>query len=224
MTTVSVGSLNIQNATALGTADAGTTVASGATLQLQGGITVADEALTLSGTGVSAGGALRNISGNNTYSGAITLGAATRINSDAGTLTLDSATAITDAQNLTFGGAGATIVSTALQTGAGTLTKDGAGTLTLTAANTYTGQTTVSAGSLNIQNADALGTAASGTSVTSGATLQLQGGIAVASEALTLNGTGVSTGGALRNISGNNAWQGRSRSAAPPASIPTLVR
>jgi hypothetical protein len=39
--------LNIQNATALGTTGGSTTVASGAALQLQGGISVGAEALTL---------------------------------------------------------------------------------------------------------------------------------------------------------------------------------
>ena len=45
--------------------------------------------MTLNGAGISSGGALRNISGNNSYAGLITLGSATRINSDSGTLTLD---------------------------------------------------------------------------------------------------------------------------------------
>src|SRR6202022_775186 len=90
----------------------------------------------------------------------------------------------------------------------GGLKKLGNGTLTLTGANAYTGATTVSAGVLNIQNATALGTTATGTSVSSGAALQIQGGIAVGAEALTLNGSGISSDGALRNISGNNSWSG----------------
>ena len=117
-------------------------MSSGAALQIQGGITTAAEALTLNGTGISNDGALRNVSGNNTYTGAITLGSATRINSDAGTLTLDvaSGNAIFAAnQNVTFGGAGSITVADSIATGSGTLTKDGSGTLTLTGINTYTG-------------------------------------------------------------------------------------
>ncbi|MEP9378735.1 autotransporter-associated beta strand repeat-containing protein [Aquabacter sp. CN5-332] len=87
-TTVSGGILDISNGSALGTTDAGTSVSSGATLALEGDITVGAETLALSGLGVSNLGALRNISGNNTYGGAITLGSTTRINSDAGELTL----------------------------------------------------------------------------------------------------------------------------------------
>jgi autotransporter-associated beta strand protein len=158
-TTVSTGVLNIQNASALGTTAAGTTVNSGAALQIQGGITTAAEALTLNGTGVSSDGALRNISGTNTYAGLVTLGAAARINSDAGTLTLSNTGTITGAgRGLTVGGAGNTTIASAIGTGSGTLTKDGAGTLTLTRQNTFSGATTISAGTLAYGVSNALGT------------------------------------------------------------------
>jgi fibronectin-binding autotransporter adhesin len=208
-TTVGVGGvLNIQNNTALGTGAAGTTVASGAALQMQNNITVTGKALTLNGTGVLATGALRNISGANTWTGNVTLGSASRINSDAGTLTI-SGNIGGNTQNLTVGGAGTTSISGIIGTTTGTLTKDGTGTLTLSGINTYTGATTVSAGILNIQNATALGTTAAGTSVTGGATLQLQNGITVGAEALTLNGTGASgQTGALVNVSGTNTYGG----------------
>ena len=107
-TTVNAGALNIQNPTALGTTAAGTTVSSGAALQIQGGIAVGAEALTLNGSGIANDGALRNISGDNSMSGAITLGSLSTIGSDAGTLTLSGDIS-----------------------GAFTLRKVGAGTLTL---------------------------------------------------------------------------------------------
>ncbi|MEW5759012.1 MAG: autotransporter-associated beta strand repeat-containing protein, partial [Candidatus Omnitrophota bacterium] len=302
-TTINAGVLNIQNALALGTADNGTTVVYGAALEMQGGITVTAEALILNGTGISAGGGLRNRSGDNEWQPSITLGDSSRINSDSGTLTISGG--ITgDGRVLIVGGAGNTTISSVIATTTGTLTKDGAGTLTLNAANTYTGLTTVSAGSLtygidnaissgnvtvsggtlnistytdtvgtvtlsssgiitgttgvltstaayamqsgtvsailagavalnktttgtvtissantytglttvsagvlNIQNALALGTADNGTSITAGAALEIQGGIIVTAEALTLNSTGVSAGGALRNKSDDNEWQ-----------------
>src|SRR5205814_1031523 len=111
-------------------------------------------------------------------------------------------------QNLAVGGSGNTTLSGVIGTTTGTLTKDGAGTLTLSGVNSYTGATTVSAGVLNIQNNTALGTIAAGTSVTGGAALQLQGGITVGAEALTLNGSGIANDGALRNISGANSYAG----------------
>jgi autotransporter-associated beta strand protein len=161
LTTVSTGVLNIQNANALGTTAAGTSVTSGAALQIQGGITTLAEALTLRGTGVSASGALRNISDNNTYAGLVTLGAATRINSDAGTLTLSNTGIITGATfGLTVGGAGNTSIASIIGTTSGTLTKDGSGTLTLTGANTYSGGTVLSGGTLTAGHQNAFGTGA----------------------------------------------------------------
>jgi autotransporter-associated beta strand protein len=208
-TSISAGILNIRHSNALGTTAGNTTVSSGTALELQGDISVGAEALTLSGTGVSNAGALRNISGANTYGGLLSLGAASRINSDAGNLTLSNAGTITGATfGLTVGGAGNTTINSIIGTTSGTLSKDGAGTLILTGANTFTGATSISAGILNIRHSNALGTTAGNTTVSSGTALELQGDISVGAEALTLSGTGVSNAGALRNISGANTYGG----------------
>jgi len=71
---------------------------------MDGGIAVGAEALTLNGTGIANDGAVRNISGVNSYARAITLGSAVRINSDADMLTLRAIAGA--AQNLTLGSAG----------------------------------------------------------------------------------------------------------------------
>ncbi len=149
-TTISAGVVNIQSATALGNTSNGTTVASGAALQIQGNTTVGAEALTLNGTGIAGDGALRNISGNNVWQGTVTLNSAARINSDAGSLTFNTAanSIIATNQNLTLGGAGNGTVGGVIATGTGTLIKDGAGTWTLAGTNTFTGQLTVQNGTL----------------------------------------------------------------------------
>jgi fibronectin-binding autotransporter adhesin len=211
LTTVSAGILNIQNNTGLGTTAAGTTVSSGATLQLQGGISVGTETLSIAGTGASGQtGALVNVSGTNGYGGLLTLTAATTLSSDGGTLNLTNAGTITGATfGLTLAGAGDGSISSIIGTTTGTLTKSGTGTWTLSGGNTYTGVTTVSAGVLNIQNNNGLGTTAAGTTVSNGATLQLQGGITVSTETLNINGTGASgETGALVNVSGTNNYGG----------------
>jgi autotransporter-associated beta strand protein len=63
------------------------------------------------------------------------------------------------------------------------LTKSGTGTLVLAGSSTYEGAMLINAGIVNLQNSLALGGTLAGTTVGSGATLQLQGGINVGNEA-----------------------------------------
>jgi autotransporter-associated beta strand protein len=147
LTTVNTGVLNIRNATALGTVGSGTSVTSGAALEIQGGITVGAEALTLNGDGIASAGALRSISGVNIYGGLLTLGSAARINTDADSLTLSNTGTITGASfGLTVGGAGNTTINGIIGTTTGTLTKNGGGILTLTGNSTFTGGVTLNTG------------------------------------------------------------------------------
>ena len=208
-TLITAGVLNTQKAQGTGTNINGVTVSAGTALEIETTIAVLGESLSLSGSGVANGGAFRNISGNNSWSGPVTLSTPSRINADAGILTITGGVNGTGS-GLTVGGAGATTITTAgINTGtSGTLSKDGNGVLTITAAGTYTGATTVTAGALNIQNANAAGTTDAGVSVSTGAALQLQAGINVGAEALILNGSGNNNDGALRNISGTNSWAG----------------
>jgi fibronectin-binding autotransporter adhesin len=133
--------------------------------------------------------------GDNGSGGAIT---ATTINVNGGTLEFGRNNSYPSAVN-------ATIANTS---GSGNVTKTNAGTLILSGNNTYSGPTTVSVGTLAVASDNALGSTASGTTVASGAVLQLQGGVTVPAEALTLNGTGISGGGALVNTSGTNTFGG----------------
>jgi autotransporter-associated beta strand protein len=148
------------HASAFGTTAGGVSVTSGGMLELSGGITVGSEALTLNGTGMTSYGALRNTSGNNIWQGAVTLGSASRINSDGGTLTLDvaSGNGITGTHNLTLGGAGSVEVKDPIATSTGTVTKDGSGTLTLAGNNTYSGETLLNNGTILVGNNGAFGT------------------------------------------------------------------
>ena len=154
LTTINAGVLRITNGAGLGTTAAGTTQSGTSALELDGtggDITLGAEALTINGGGITNFGALRNIAGNNTYGGTVTMGIQSRINSDSGTLTLSNPTAVS-ATNLTLvvGGAGNLTISGAISTGTGGVAKDGAGVLTLSGTNTYTGSTTVNGGILNI--------------------------------------------------------------------------
>ena len=84
----------------------------------------------------------------------------------------------------------------------------GGGTVILSGSNTFAGTTSIgNLGVINIQHASALGATSGGTSVSQGAALQLQGGISLAAEPLTLT-SGTSVIALLQNVSGDNTWNG----------------
>jgi autotransporter-associated beta strand protein len=91
--------------------------------------------------------------------------------------------------------------------GSGTtaISKTGNGTWTLSGANTYTGLTTISTGIVKLGSTTALGSAAAGTVISDGTALDLNGIAYANAEAITLNGTGVSSSGAIYNSSATAA-------------------
>ncbi|MCY3018583.1 MAG: autotransporter-associated beta strand repeat-containing protein [Planctomycetota bacterium] len=182
VTSVNAGILNIQNSNALGATGAGadTTVANTGTLQLQGGIAVANEVLTLNGTGAAGNGALDNAGGNNSWAAQVTLNAGCSVGSAAGTLTVSGQV-----------------------TGATDLIKAGAGTLVLSnGTNNYTGATIVNGGTLSDGAANAI-PAGSALTVAGGATFDLNG-INLTVPSVTGAGT-VTNNGAAATFTVNNA-------------------
>ena len=129
-----------------------------------------------------------------------------------GTLTLSGAIT-NNGHTLAVHGSGVANLSGVIS-GAGGIDKAGPGTLSLSGASTYGGLTEVHAGTLAITGfGTPLGSAAAGTVVEPGATLQTSGIVTVA-EPLFLAGTGVgggvygSTSGALSIATGFATWTG----------------
>ena len=175
--------------------DAGTTF--GSILITGSGYSLAGNAITLQSGGLSDSG------GSAAVFLPITLGAAeSLINSSSGTLTLSGGIDQNGFQ-LTLDGNGPTTVN-GMISGAGGLVKAGGGTVVLAVANNYTGTTQINAGTLDMQNAQALGTTdgttATGTTVFGG-TLKLHGSFTLPNEALTLSG------GTLYSTT-DNTWPG----------------
>lgn len=206
-TLITDGSLTVTNFGQLGSVTSGTTVSSGATLTLANpGSTVVLEPLTIAGTGdTGRSGALEG--GGATFGGPLTLSAAATVAATSGTFTITAASTISGNFLLTLSGSATGVLDGTVNTSA--LTKAGTGTWTLGGANGYAGVTTVSAGILRVTHAGALGTAAGNTTVSSGATLQLQGNLAIGGEALTIRGAGAAGAtGALEAVSGNHTYGG----------------
>ncbi len=210
------GALNIRHIDGL--SGAGTTVANNAALELEGGLNMPAESLSITGQGISSTGVLRSISGNNTWNGPITAAGLIRIASDADLLTLNS--------SISHSGTGTTNDLLVLQ-GSGNIAVNGTisgntqltgsasgnGTRTLNTANTHIGLTLVNGGNLVVAHAEALGATTAGTTVageTLGGTLSLTGNITVAGESLNLGGRkdGFIDSPHLSNLADNNTWTG----------------
>ena len=161
-TTINTGTVQLGNPTALGTTDSGTLLASGAVLDVYGTNYSNLEALTINGFGISNGGAVINSSATpGSFAGLVTLGSSSSIVGGTGTIDINNAGTITGpGNNLTLGGAAGGTLRSILGTGSATLTKVDAGAWTLSGTSTFTGGTTLEAGTLNINNSQALGTGA----------------------------------------------------------------
>lgn len=87
--------------------------------------------------------------------------------------------------------------------GATGIVKNGTGSVTLSTANDYVGATQINAGTLVAANNSALGSTDAGTTVASGASLDISG-VDVGGEALTAEGAGVGGQGAITSSASNN--------------------
>ena len=112
---------------------------------------------TTTGTLAKAGAGTLTLTGANTYQGIATITAGTlQVGNGGATGTLGTG-AVVDNSALKFKRSDNITIANAIS-GSGTLEQAGAGTLTMNTANTYSGDTTVSAGTLKVGNSTALGT------------------------------------------------------------------
>lgn len=132
---------------------------------------------------------------------------------DGGTLQWGAAFAVNAARGMTLLENGGTLDTqgnaatyAGIIAGEGPLTKLGNGTLTLSGDNTYDGETFVNGGVLVVNHANALGSAAGGTTVATTSILRL--GQSVTGETLTITGAGSNNNGNLQVASISATWGG----------------
>ena len=198
--TITNGAVRISNSHALGLAGNGatgiTTISSnvGARLELTGGISVAETFDIKGKGGASTSSHILNVSGDNSITGVITLntgGNDYNITSTSGKLTVSSSLAVgggsVASKILRIAGAGDVDLTGTVGNGTGTIStvKAGGGILTLTGANGYSGNTTLTEGTLLANNTSGSATGAGTVNVASGATL---GGTGAISGAVNVSG------------------------------------
>jgi RHS repeat-associated protein len=191
-TTDSAGTLVINNASAIGTG----------TLTMSGG--------NLDNT---SGGAITLANNPEAWNSNFTFAGTNSLSLGTGTVTLSGARQVTiSANSLTVGG---------VITGSFSVTKAGSGSLIFAGANTYTGGTTVSAGTLAVNNANAVG---SGTLTMSGGNLDNTSGSAItlANNPQTWNGNFTFTGTNSLNLGTGAVKLGSNRQVTVSANSLTV--
>ncbi len=191
-TTISEGTLVANNVEALGTGN----VTDNATLELNTGGDF-DNAISGSGQVVKSGDKTLTLSGANSYTGGTTISGGTLVATNVEALgsgdVTDNATL-----ELNTGGTFDNVIS-----GSGQVVKSGDEMLTLSGANSYTGGTTISGGTLVVSNVEALGSG----DVTDNATLELNTG-GDFDNAISGSGQVVKSGDDALTLSGNNSYTG----------------
>ncbi|MGL3434035.1 autotransporter-associated beta strand repeat-containing protein [Salmonella enterica] len=191
-TTISGGTLVATNVEALGSGD----VTDDATLELNTGGTF-DNAISGSGQVVKSGDKMLTLSGANSYSGGTLISDGTLVASNVEALGTGDVTNNATLE-LNTGGDFTNNIS-----GSGQVVKSGDDTLTLSGANSYTGGTTISGGTLVATNVDALGTG----DVTNSSTLELNTG-GTFDNAISGSGQVVKSGDETLTLSGSNTYTG----------------
>ena len=175
---INAGVLNLQNSSALGGSTYGNTVSNGAALQLQNNVTVAEGSFNLNGSGVGATGALRNVSGANTFTGAVILASSSTIGSDTGTLTVSGDVDLGSSHTLTLAGAGNLEFSGAVNGSASGITQTGIGITTFSGstANSFGGPLNINSGTVQLNKT-------AGTNAVGGGAVTIGDGVGAANSA-----------------------------------------
>ncbi|EGH2240870.1 autotransporter outer membrane beta-barrel domain-containing protein [Salmonella enterica] len=191
-TTISGGTLVASNVNALGSGD----VTDNATLELSTG---GDFANNIGGTGsvVKSGDETLTLSGANSYTGGTTISGGTLVATNVEALGSGD---VTDNATLELNTGGDFDNNIG---GTGSVVKSGDKTLTLSGANSYTGGTTISGGTLVVSNVEALGSG----DVTDDATLELNTG-GDFDNAISGSGQVVKSGDETLTLSGANSYTG----------------
>lgn len=204
-TTVSAGTIKLGNTSALGTNTGGTSVTSGAELDLAGFTLSASEPLTLNGTGFGNGALLNTSASGATFNGAITLGSNTEIEAGAGDITLGTS-GIVGGFNLTKSGSfnlslgNSTSTLGAVTVTAGTLTAPG--TINMSGDFTNNGTFSAGTGTINLNSASAQSITGSTSTTFNNLTLS-GGGAKTLSTPATVDGVLTFTNGILNTSSTN---------------------
>jgi fibronectin-binding autotransporter adhesin len=176
------------------------TISVGAATAIAGGVLS-----NATGTGglIKTGAGTLVLTAANTYNGTTTISAGTLQMGNGGTTGVIPGNVVDNAA-LSFNRSDAALTFNNNISGTGTLTQSGANVLLLSGSNSYTGQTNVTAGELQLGSANAIGTQTAAVVVSNGGTLD-QNGFPQGLKPISIIGTGYNGSGALINSSATSS-------------------
>lgn len=163
-----------------------------------GALTLAETGGDTFSGGITVNGGTLTLAADNGISGGLSLDSGTTVQIGTGLGTGNPPAGNVDDDGSLIFNRGADLTVNGVISGAGSLTKNDAAVLTLNGANTFTGTVSVAQGTLRAGSGTALGTVDSGTSISSGATLDVNGQN-LGAEVITVSGAGVGGNGAIIN-------------------------
>ncbi|MBU1441622.1 MAG: autotransporter-associated beta strand repeat-containing protein [Gammaproteobacteria bacterium] len=212
-TTVSAGTLQVGNGGTTGSLGTGPVINNAALVFNRSNTLIANGAIGGTGTVTQAGSGTLLLTADNTYTGATTISAGTlQIGNGGTTGSLGIGPVINNAA-LVFNRSN-TLVSIGAISGTGTLTQAGSGTLLLTADNTYSGATTISAGTLQLGNGGTTGSLGTGAVTNNGALVFNRNNNAIVGSAISGTGSVTQAGTGTTVLNGANSYTGATNVSA----------
>ncbi|MES2532673.1 MAG: autotransporter-associated beta strand repeat-containing protein, partial [Pseudomonadota bacterium] len=231
-TTISAGTLQVGNGGTAGTLGAGAVVDNAALAFNRSDFMTVANAISGSGNLTQAGSGTTVLTGTNTYTGGTIVGAGTLRAGSSGAFVQSSAYTVNggsldlgswdltasslsgtggavqlDAQSLVVNQASNTGYAGTI-TGSGSLVKGGAGSLSLTGPNTYSGTTTINAGTLQVGDGGTTGTLGTGAVVDNAALVFNRSDLMTVANAISGSGDLMQAGSGTLNLTGANTYTG----------------
>ena len=208
--TISVNTLSVGANGTYSDTSSGTIILSGSspTIQMAGGVNLVVNGQIQGSSGlIKSGLGTLTLNGGNTYSGGTTISLGTLQVGNGGTSGFLGDGDVIDNAALLFNRSDTIVVSNSIS-GSGSLTQAGSGTLTLFGTNSYTGSTTIHAGTLQVGNGGTSGTLGSGDVNNNSALVFNRSDSLVVSNTITGNGSLTQAGAGTLVVVGSNTYAG----------------
>jgi autotransporter-associated beta strand protein len=206
-TTVSAGVLQVGDGGTTGSLGTGAVIDNASLVFNRSNSMIVANAISGTGSLTQAGTGTTILTSENSYTGTTTVSAGVLQIGNGGTTGTLGTGAVIDNASLVFNRSNSMIVANAIS-GTGSLTQAGTGTTILTSENSYTGTTTVSAGTLQVGNGGTTGTLGTGAVIDNASLVFNRSNLVTVANAISGTGSLTQSGTGTTILSGDNTYTG----------------